>query len=147
MTFPARPELVSRLAEDFTALQDAVLARMNGTASPEIEAALDHRALVGPVAIALAHAEVLARGAVRRAELSVMAVQRVRPLREHARRVRRSRLQAEVVCKEQRARRISRGRMPVTGPLDLRVARAAHPQAYLRAMEEELTHRGCLLTL
>ncbi|MER5802814.1 RNase H family protein [Streptomyces mirabilis] len=142
MTFPARPELVSRLAEDFTALQDAALARMNGTASPEIEAALDHQALVGPVAIALAHAEVLARGAVRRAELSVMAAQRVRPLREHARRVRRARLQAEVVCKEQRARRISRGRMPLTGPLDLRVARAAHPQTYLRAMEEELTHRG-----
>ncbi|MET8954768.1 RNase H family protein [Streptomyces sp. NPDC004533] len=142
MTIPARHELVSRLAEDFTALQDAALARMNGTASPQTEAALEHPALAGGVAIALAHTEVLARGAVRRAELSVMPAQRVRPLREYARRVRRARSQAEAVCKEQRARRISRGRMPVTVPLDLRVARAAHPQAYLRAVEEELTHRG-----
>ncbi|MGW2696143.1 RNase H family protein [Streptomyces sp. NPDC001296] len=142
MTIPARPELVSRLAGDFTALQDAALARMNGTASPQIEAALDHPALAGPAAIALAHAEVLARGALRRAELSVLPAQRVRPLRAYARRVRRARLQAEAVCKEQRARRISQGRMPVTVPLDLRVARAAHPQAYLGAMEEELTHRG-----
>ncbi|MEV6057407.1 RNase H family protein [Streptomyces sp. NPDC052107] len=142
MTSPERPELVSRLAEDFTALQDAALARMNGTASPQTEAALDHPALAGAVAIALAHVEVLARGAVRRAELSVMPAQRLRPLREYARRVRRARLQAEAVCKEQRARRISQRRMPVTGPLDLRVARAAHPQAYLRAMEEELTQRG-----
>ncbi|MGW5480896.1 RNase H family protein [Streptomyces sp. NPDC004008] len=142
MTLSARPELVSRLAEDFTALQDAAMARMNGTASAEMEAALDHPALIGPVAIALAHAEVLARGAVRRAELSVMPAQRVRPLREYARRVRRARLQAEAVCKEQRARRIARGRMPETGPLDLRVARAAHPQAYVHAMEKELTHRG-----
>ncbi|MFF3877167.1 RNase H family protein [Streptomyces sp. NPDC001978] len=142
MTFPARPELVSRLADDFTALQDAALARMNGTAAPETEAALDHPTLAGPVAIALAHAELLARGAVRRAELSVLAAQRLRPLREYARRVRRARLQAEAVCKEQRARRTSQGRTPMTTPLDLRVARAAHPQAYLRALEEELAHRG-----
>ncbi|MGW2766160.1 RNase H family protein [Streptomyces sp. NPDC001275] len=142
MTFPAHSELVSHLAEDFTALQDAALARMNGTASPETEAALDDPALAGPVAIALAHAEVLARGAVRRAELSVMPAQRLRPLREYARRVRRARSQAEAVCKEQRARRNSQGRTPVTGPLDLRVARAAHPQAYLCALEEELAHRG-----
>ncbi|MGW5433341.1 RNase H family protein [Streptomyces sp. NPDC004059] len=141
MTLPARPELVSRLAEDFTALQDAAVARMNGTASPQTEAALAHPALAGAVTIALAHAEVLARGAVRCAELSVMPAQRVRPLREYARRVRRARLEAEAVCKEQRARRISQRRMPVTGRLDLRVARAAHPQAYLRAMEEELAHR------
>ncbi|MET8631641.1 hypothetical protein [Streptomyces sp. NPDC004680] len=142
MTFPARPELVSRLAEDFIALQDAALARMNGTAAPETEAALDHPALAGPVAIALAHAEVLARGAVRRAELSVMPAQRLQPLREYARRVRRARSQAEAVCKEQRARRVPQGHTAVTGPLDLRAARAAHSQAYLRALEEELAHRG-----
>ncbi|MGW3028744.1 RNase H family protein [Streptomyces sp. NPDC001221] len=141
MTLPARPELVSRLAEDFTALQDAALARMHGTATPQTEAALEHPALAGPVAVALAHAEVLARGAVRRAELSVMPAQRARPLREYARRVRRARLQAEAVSKEQRARRISQGRTPVAGPLDMRVVRAAYPQAYLRALEEELTHR------
>ncbi|WP_351232280.1 hypothetical protein [Streptomyces sp. NPDC002133] len=142
MTLPARPELVSRLAEDFAALQDAALARMNGTGSPETEAALGHPALAEPVAIALAHAEVLVRGAVRRAELSGLPTQRLPSLRTYVRRVRRARSQAEAVCKEQHARRMAQRRAPVTAPLDLRVARAAHPQAYLRALEEELAHRG-----
>ncbi|MET9009438.1 hypothetical protein ABZX74_00600 [Streptomyces olivaceoviridis] len=88
-------ELIRRFADDFTALQEAVLSQMNGVCAPETAAALEHASLVGPVTVVLAHADVLARGAVRRAELSVQPPERLRQLRAHARRVRRARSQAE----------------------------------------------------
>ncbi|MEU0585540.1 hypothetical protein [Streptomyces sp. NPDC006132] len=143
MTIATHTELVHRFTEDFTALQDAVLARMNGMASPETAAALDHPSLAGPIAIALAHADVLARGDIRRTELSGLpAPHRLRQLREHARRVRRARSEADAVCKEQRARRIADRRRPPLEPLELRVARAADPEAYGRALREEFLDRG-----
>ncbi|MFF8944356.1 hypothetical protein ACF1A5_19205 [Streptomyces sp. NPDC014864] len=143
MTIAPHTELVHHYTEDFTALQDAVLTRMNGMASPETTAALAHPTLAGPIAIALAHADVLARGDVRRTELSgLSAPHRLRHLREHARRVRRARSAADAVCKEQRARRVADRRRPPLEPLELRVARAADPEAYGRALREELLDRG-----
>ncbi|MFF4610043.1 hypothetical protein ACFY1Q_10260 [Streptomyces albidoflavus] len=70
MTITEHTELIRRFADDFTALQAAVLARMNGICAPETAAALEHASLAGPITVALAHTDVLARGAVRRAELS-----------------------------------------------------------------------------
>ncbi|MEU7056747.1 hypothetical protein [Streptomyces sp. NPDC046197] len=143
MTIATHTELVQHYTEDFTALQDAVLARMNGMASPQTAAALAHPSLAGPIAVALAHADVLARGDIRRAELSGRpAPHRLRHLREHARRVRRARSEADAVCKEQRARRVADRRRPPLEPLELRVARAADPEAYGRALREELLDRG-----
>ncbi|MFH9967351.1 ribonuclease HI [Streptomyces mirabilis] len=143
MTIATHTELVHRFTEDFTALQDAVLARMNGLASAETAAALAHPSLVGPIAIALAHADVLARGDIRRTELSGQpAPHRLRHLREHARRVRRARSEADAVCKEQRARRVPDRRRPPLEPLELRMARAADPEAYGRALREVLLDRG-----
>ncbi|GGQ30944.1 hypothetical protein GCM10010266_62760 [Streptomyces griseomycini] len=84
MTTTEHTELIRRLADDFTALQDAVLARMNGTCAPETAEALEHASLAGPITVTLAHADVLARGAVRRAELSVQPPERLRRLRVHA---------------------------------------------------------------
>ncbi|WP_031509773.1 hypothetical protein [Streptomyces megasporus] len=100
MTITEHTELIRRLADDFTALQEAVLARMNGICAPEIAEALDHASLAGPITVVLAHADVLARGAVRRAELSAQLPERLRRLRAHARRVRRARSQAEALYKE-----------------------------------------------
>ncbi|MFE9644133.1 ribonuclease HI [Streptomyces sp. NPDC006365] len=143
MTIATHTELVHHFTDDFTALQDAVLARMNGMAPPETAAALAHPALAGPIAIALAHADVLARGDIRRTELSGLpAAQRLRHLREHARRVRRARSEADAVCKEQRARRIADRPGPPLEPLELRVARAVDPEAYGRALREVLLDRG-----
>ncbi|MEU5594512.1 hypothetical protein [Streptomyces sp. NPDC020298] len=146
MTIATHTELVQHYTEDFSALQDAVLARMNGMASPETAAALAHPSLAGLIAIALAHADVLARGDIRRTELSGLpAPHRLRRLREHARRVRRARTEADAVCKEQRARRAADRRRPPLEPLEpleLRVARAADPEAYGRALREELLDRG-----
>ncbi|MDX3640282.1 hypothetical protein [Streptomyces sp. MB09-02B] len=136
-------ELVHHFTEDFVALQDAVLARMNGMAAPETAAALAHPSLAGPIAIALAHADVRARGDIRRTELSGLpAAQRLRQLREHARRVRRARSEADAVCKEQRARRVADRPGPPLEPLELRVTRAVDPEAYGRALREELLDRG-----
>ncbi|MFF9772866.1 hypothetical protein ACF1HJ_04170 [Streptomyces sp. NPDC013978] len=143
MTIAAHTELVHHFTEDFIALQDAVLARMNGMAAPEIAAALAHPSLAGPIAIALAHADVRARGDIRRTELSGLpAAQRLRQLREHARRVRRARSEADAVCKELRARRVADRPGPPLEPLELRVARAVDPEAYGRALREELLDRG-----
>ncbi|WP_431961922.1 hypothetical protein [Actinacidiphila sp. bgisy160] len=141
MTITEHTDLVRRFAEDFTALQEAVLARMNGICAAEISAALEHASLVGPIAIALAHADVLARGDVRRAELSAQPAERLRRLREHARKVRRARSQADAVCKEQRARRLAGLSRPVD-MLELRVARSAYPEAYGEALRKELRDRG-----
>ncbi|WNM35799.1 hypothetical protein RKE30_38325 [Streptomyces sp. Li-HN-5-11] len=143
MTIATHTELVQHYTEDFTALQDAVLARMNGMASPETTAALAHPSLAGLIAIALAHADVLARGDIRRTELSgPQAPHQLRHLREYARRVRRARSEADAKCKEQRARRVADRRRPPLEPLELRVARAADPEAYGRALREELLDRG-----
>ncbi|MGV9938790.1 RNase H family protein [Streptomyces sp. NPDC003401] len=143
MTITTHTELVQHYTEDFTALQDAALVRMNGMASPETAAALAHPSLAGPIAVALAHADVIARGDVRRTELSGLSEpRRLRHLREHARRVRRARSEAEAVCKEQRARRLEDRRRPPLEPLELRVARAADPEAYGRALREVLADHG-----
>ncbi|WP_282082834.1 RNase H family protein [Streptomyces tendae] len=136
-----RTELIRHLADDFTSLQEAVLARMNGVCSPEIAEALEHASLAGPITVALAHADVIARGSVRRAELSAQPAERLRPLRLHARRVRRARSQAEAVCKEQRARHLAARARP-TNALELRVVRAAYPAALDEALREELRARG-----
>jgi ribonuclease HI len=141
VTITEHTELVRRLADDFTALQEAVLARMNGICAPEIAAALDHASLTGPITVVLAHADVLARGAVRRAELSARLPERLRHLRAHARKVRRARSQAESVYKEQRARRLA-GRSRPVDTLELRVARRAFPAAYAEALRQELRARG-----
>ncbi|MFK4221610.1 RNase H family protein [Streptomyces sp. NPDC019890] len=141
MTITEHTELIPRFADDFTALQEAVLARMNGICAPEIAAALEHASLVGPITVALAHADVLARGAVRRAELSAQPPERLRRLRAHARKVRRARSQAEAVCKEQRARRLP-GRSRPVDMLELRVARMASPAAFAEALRQELRDRG-----
>jgi ribonuclease HI len=141
VTITEHAALVRRFAEDFTALQEAVLARMNGISSEETAAALEHASLADPIAIALAHADVLARGDVRRAELSGRPAERLRRLREHARKVRRARSRADAVCKEQRARRTAGLSRPVE-TLELRVVRAAYPQAYATALREELRDRG-----
>ncbi|MGW3719092.1 RNase H family protein [Streptomyces sp. NPDC005133] len=132
-----RTELIRRFADDFTALQEAVLARMNGICGPETAAALEHASLAGPVTVALAHADVLARGAVRRAELSAQPPERLRRLRAHARKVRRARSQAEAVYKEQRARRLA-GRSRPVDMLELRVARTTSPAAFAEALRQEL---------
>ncbi|MFD8765126.1 RNase H family protein [Streptomyces mirabilis] len=141
MTITGHTELVCRFAEDFTALQEAVLARMNGICAAETAAALEHASLARPIAIALAHADVLARGDVRRAELSAQPPERLRRLREHARKVRRARSRADAVCKEQRARRLAGLSRPVD-MLELRVARSAYPDAYASTLREELRDRG-----
>ncbi|MFC9850906.1 RNase H family protein [Streptomyces prasinus] len=141
MTTTEQTELIRRLADDFTALQEAVLARMNGTCAPETAAALEHASLTGPVTVVLAHADVLARGAVRRAELSVQPPERLRRLRAHARRVRRARSQAEARYKEQRARRPT-GRPRPVDTLELRVARTAFAAAFDEALRQELRDRG-----
>ncbi|MFD7992215.1 RNase H family protein [Streptomyces mexicanus] len=141
MTITERTELIRRFADDFTALQEAVLARMNGTCDPEITAALAHASLAGPITLALAHADVLARGAVRRAELSAQPAERLRRLRAHARRVRQARSQAEAHYKEQRARRLT-GRSRPVDTLELRVARTAFPAAFAEVLRQELRDRG-----
>ncbi|MGX4688812.1 RNase H family protein [Streptomyces sp. JNUCC 63] len=141
MTIIERTELIRRFADDFTALQEAVLARMNGICAPESAAALEHASLAGPITVALAHADVLARGAVRRAELSVRPPERLRRLRAHARRVRRARSQAEALYKEQRARRLT-GRSRPVDTLELRVARRAFPAAFAESLRQELRDRG-----
>lgn len=141
MTITEHTELIRRFADDFTALQEAVLARMNGVCAPETAAVLDHASLTGPVTVVLAHADVLARGAVRRAELSVQPPERLRRLRAHARRVRRARSQAEARYKEQRARRVT-GRSRPADPLELRVARTAFAVAFDEALRQELRDRG-----
>ncbi|CAL9636349.1 hypothetical protein SUDANB15_06197 [Streptomyces sp. enrichment culture] len=141
MTTTEHTELIRRLADDFTALQDAVLDRMNGTCAPETAEALEHASLAGPITVTLAHADVLARGAVRRAELSVQPPERLRRLRVHARRVRRARSQAEAVYKEQRARRPV-GRSRPVDALELRVVRTAFPVAFAEALRRELRDRG-----
>ncbi|GGW09824.1 hypothetical protein GCM10018980_20770 [Streptomyces capoamus] len=134
-------ELIRRFADDFTALQEAVLSQMNGVCAPETAAALEHASLVGPVTVVLAHADVLARGAVRRAELSVQPPERLRQLRAHARRVRRARSQAETRYKEERARRLGRRSRPVD-PLEWRVARTAFTSAFHETLRQELRDRG-----
>ncbi|MEU6005063.1 RNase H family protein [Streptomyces sp. NPDC047453] len=141
MTIIEHPQLIRRFADDFTGLQEAVLARMNGICAPEIAAALEHASLAGPITIALAHAEVLARGAVRHAELSAQPPERLRRLRAHARKVRRARSQAEAVYKEQRARRLAGRSWPVD-MLELRVARGASPAAFAEALRQELRDKG-----
>ncbi|MFK4149844.1 RNase H family protein [Streptomyces sp. NPDC004065] len=134
-------ELVRRFADDFTALQEAVLARMNGLCAPETAAALEHASLAGPITIALAHADVLARGAVRRAELSAQPPERLRRLRAHARTVRRARSQAESAYKERRSDRLKNRARPAD-TLELRVARRAFPAAFAEALRQELRDRG-----
>ncbi|MFH8798975.1 RNase H family protein [Streptomyces sp. NPDC017936] len=141
MTITEHTELIRRFADDFTALQEAVLARMNGIRTPETAAALEHASLAGPVAVVLAHADVLARGAVRRAELSLQPPERLRRLRAHARRVRRARSQAEVAYKEQCARRLAGRSRPVEA-LELRLARTAFAAAFGEALRHELRDRG-----
>ncbi|MEU6275973.1 RNase H family protein [Streptomyces populi] len=141
MTITEHTELVRRFADDFTALQEAVLARMNGICAPETAAALEDVSLAGPIAVALAHADVLARGDVRRAELSAQLPERLRRLRVHARKVRRTRSQAEALYKEQRARRLA-GRSRPVDALELRVARTASPAAFVEALRRELRDRG-----
>ncbi|MGW7619738.1 hypothetical protein ACWGLG_28610 [Streptomyces antimycoticus] len=141
MTITERTELIRRFADDFTALQEAALARMNGICAPEIAAALEHASLAGPNTVALAHADVLAREAVRRAELSAQTPERLLRLRAHARKVRRARSQAETVCKEQRARRLT-GRSRPVDTLELRVARRASPAAFAESLRQELRDRG-----
>ncbi|MFK4693547.1 RNase H family protein [Streptomyces pristinaespiralis] len=141
MTITEHTELIHRFADDFTVLQEAVLARMNGICAPEIAAALEHDSLAGPVTVALAHADVLARGAVRRAELSVQTPVQLRRLRAHARKVRRARPQAEALHKEQRARRLTDRSRPLDA-LELRVARMASPAAFVEALRQELRDRG-----
>ncbi|MFF4211773.1 RNase H family protein [Streptomyces sp. NPDC001796] len=141
MTITEHTELIRRFADDFTALQEAVLARMNGICAPEIAEALEHVSLAGPITVALAHADVLGRGAVRRAELSAQPPERLRRLRAHARKVRRARSQAETVYKEQRARRLA-GRARPVDLLELRVARMASPVAFAEALRQELRDRG-----
>ncbi|MFF8953441.1 RNase H family protein [Streptomyces sp. NPDC014940] len=140
MTITEHTELIRRFADDFTALQEAVLARMNGICAPEIAAALEHASLAGPITVALAHADVLARGDVRRAELSAQP-ERLRGLRAHARKVRRARSQAEAWYKEQRARHLI-GRSRSVDTLELRVARTAFPAAFAEALRQELRDRG-----
>ncbi|MEU6097651.1 RNase H family protein [Streptomyces sp. NPDC047079] len=141
MTITEHTQLIRRFGDDFTALQEAVLARMNGICAPEVAAALEHASLAGPITISLAHAEVLARGAVRRAELSAQTPERLRRLRAHARKVRRARSQAEAVYKEQRAPRLA-GRARPVDMLELRVARMAFPAAFAEALRQELRDRG-----
>ncbi|MDQ0485529.1 RNase H family protein [Streptomyces cellulosae] len=141
MTFTPHTELIRRLADDFTALQDAVLAHMNGVSAPETAAALEDAALVGPVTVVLAHADVLARASVRQAELSLQPPERLRRLRAYARRVRRARSQAEARYKNERARQVSRRSRPVD-PMELRVARAAFKPAFDEILRQELRGRG-----
>lgn len=141
MTIIEHTELTRRFADGFTALQEAVLARINGICAPEVAVALEHPSLAGPIAIALAHADVLARGAVRRAELSTQSPERLRRLRIHARKVRRALSQAEALCKEQRARRLA-GRSWPMEVLEVRVARRAFPAAFAEALRQELRDRG-----
>ncbi|MEU4133058.1 RNase H family protein [Streptomyces wuyuanensis] len=134
-------ELIRRFADDFTVLQEAVLARMNGICAPDVTAALEHASLAGPITVAFAHADVLARGAVRRAELSVRGPERLRRLRAHARKVRRARSQAEALYKEQRAHGLA-GRSRPVDMLELRLARMASPAAFAEALRQELRDRG-----
>ncbi|MER6820464.1 RNase H family protein [Streptomyces cellulosae] len=141
MTITEHTELIRRFTDDFTALQEAVLARMNGVCAPETAAALEHDVLAGPITVVLAHADVLARGAVRRAELSAQLPERLRRLRAYARRVRRARSQAEVRYKEQRARRLT-GRSRPVEPLELRVTRTAFAAAFHEALRQELRDAG-----
>ncbi len=141
MATAEQTELVRRLADDFTALQDAVLARMNGVCAPDIAAALEDASLAGPIVVGLAHADVLARGAVRIAELSAQTPGERHRLRVHARKVRRARSQAEAAYKEQCARMLAGRHRPVE-TLELRVARMAYPEVYAEAMAQELRDRG-----
>lgn len=141
MKITEHTELIHHFADDFIALQEAVLSQVNGVCARETAAVLEHASLVGPVTLVLAHADVLARGAVRRAELSQQSPEGLRRLRAHARRVRRARSQAETRYKEERARRLGRCSGPVD-PLELRVARKAFTSAFDEALRQELRDRG-----
>ncbi|MFJ5087478.1 RNase H family protein [Streptomyces sp. NPDC088674] len=131
--------LVQHLNSDFSALHDAVLARMNGTASPAIEQALAHPALAEPIAAALAYAVVRARGAVRVAELGTCPADRVRPLRRAVERIATERAKAEAVCGPLRgpAQRAShRLRRSLEQTLARAVLPAAHRDALVTACAE-----------
>ena len=90
--------LAQHLADDFTALQEAVLRRMNGTADAATLETLADPGFAEPIAVALTHAFIRARGAVRRAELGPGPSDRLRPLRREARRLAAARGEAEAAC-------------------------------------------------
>ncbi|MGW4300231.1 RNase H family protein [Streptomyces sp. NPDC004646] len=125
--------LVQHLNSDFTALHDAVLTRMNGTASPAFEQALGHPDLAEPIAAALAYVLVLARGAVRVAELGTCPADRIRPLRRAVERIAAERTKAEAVCgplrgpARQASHRLGRS-------LEQMLARAVLPTAHRQAL-------------
>ncbi|MGI5339803.1 hypothetical protein ACQEVS_21625 [Streptomyces sp. CA-181903] len=131
--------LVQHLNSDFSAAHDAVLARMNGTASPAIEQALARPDLAEPIAAALAYAVVRARGAVRVAERGTCPADRVRPLRRAVERIATERAKAEAVCGPLRgpAQRASHrlGRSLEQTPARA-VLPAAHRQALVTACAE-----------
>ncbi|WP_405802597.1 hypothetical protein OG291_27560 [Streptomyces halstedii] len=127
--------LAQHLADDFTALQEAVLRRMNGTADAATLETLADPGLAEPIAVALTHAYTRARGAVRRAELGPGPSDRLRPLRREARRLATARSEAEAVCRRVRGQAHA-GLSRAPERLDIRVTRAVLPSI----------HQDCLRT-
>ncbi|MFE9815253.1 RNase H family protein [Streptomyces sp. NPDC005773] len=127
--------LAQHLADDFTALQEAVLRRMNGTADAATLESLADPGLAEPIAVALTHAYTRARGAVRRAELGPGPSDRLRPLRREARRLAAARSEAEAVCRRVRGQ-AHVGLSRASERLDIRVTRAVLPSI----------HQDCLRT-
>ncbi|MYQ49651.1 hypothetical protein GTW40_32335 [Streptomyces sp. SID4985] len=125
--------LVQHLTSDFSALHDAALARMNGTASPAVEQALAHPDLAEPIAAALAYALVRARGAVRVAELGTCPADRVHPLRRTAERIATERAKAEAVCGPLRGP-AQRASHRLGRSLEQMLARAVLPAAHRQAL-------------
>lgn len=144
MTTDEHTRLVRHFLDDFGALQDAALAATQGTASPQYVRALKDPALAGPVVAALAHADVLARGDVRRGELERLPDARLRALRQRVHRVQQARSRAEAAYRTWRLG--LRGQRARTGgvvaPLELRLLRAALPEAYAAALAAETARRG-----
>ncbi|WP_176710139.1 RNase H family protein [Streptomyces sp. Wb2n-11] len=127
--------LAQHLADDFTALQEAVLRRMNGTADAVTLETLADPGLAEPIAVALTHAYTRARGAVRRAELGPGPSDRLRPLRREARRLAAARREAEAVCGRVRGQAHAVLSRPPER-LDVRVTRVVLPSV----------HQDCLRT-
>lgn len=134
-------ELVGAYLDDFQALHDALIARMNGTASRETLAALAHRDLAGPIVSALAYADVTARGRVRCGELRKLPAVSMRLRRRDGQRLRVARARAEA---DYRGCCLASVERPASAwiPLELRVLRAAATDTYAALLEAELAHRG-----
>ncbi|MCZ2525372.1 RNase H family protein [Streptomyces sp. HB2AG] len=140
MAQPTPAALVTRLASDFAALQEAALANAFGTASPETAAALASPELADAHTGALVHAEVLARGDLHRTRFDRVPAREHRVLRTRLRTVARARRQAAAAAKQHRD---ASGTPPwARPPLAARVLRTARPEEFTAVLGAVCAERG-----